>query len=103
MFSNYVAVLKKYVEFGGRADRPEYWWFALANFLVSLLVDFVAGMIGIPALAWVYFLAVLLPSLAVAVRRLRDAGFTPWLLLLALIPLIGQIAVIVLLCMPTKK
>lgn len=102
MFSNYVAVLKKYVEFGGRAGRPEFWWFVLANFIVSLLVGFVAGIIGVPALATIYSLAVLLPSLAVGARRLRDAGFSPWLLLLLLIPVVN-LALIVLWIMPTKK
>lgn len=103
MFNNYVAVLKKYVEFSGRAGRPEFWWFVLANFLVSLLVAIVAGVIQVPALSNLYSLAVLLPSLAVGARRLRDAGFSPWLLLLWLIPLFGWIALIILYIMPSKK
>ena len=103
MFNNYVAVLKKYVEFSGRANRPEFWWFVLANFLVSLLVLIIAGIIHVPALSNLYSLAVLLPSLAVGARRLRDAGFSPWLLLLGLIPLLGWIALIVLYAMPSKK
>ena len=102
MFNNYVAVLKKYVEFSGRATRSEFWWFVLANFLVSLLVGFVGGMIGVSALGMLYSLAVLLPSLAVGARRLRDAGFSPWLLLLLLVP-IANIALIILWIMPSKK
>ena len=98
MFNNYVAVLKKYVEFGGRAGRPEFWWFALANFIIWSVLSLVRA-----TLAGIYSLAVLLPSLAVAARRLRDAGFTPWLLLLYLIPVIGWIALLVLYCMPSKK
>lgn len=103
MFNNYVAVLKKYVEFKGRAGRPEFWWFVLANFVVALLVSIIAGTIKVPMLATLYSLAVLLPSLAVAARRLRDAGFTPWLLLIGLVPVIGWIVLIVLYCMPSKK
>ena len=95
---NYVAVLKKYVEFGGRATRSEFWWFVLANFIVSNLIGFVSA-----TLSLVYSLAVLLPSLAVGARRLRDAGFSPWLLLLWLIPLFGWIALIILYVMPSKK
>ena len=100
---NYVAVLKKYVEFKGRTNRPEFWWFVLANFIVAFLVGYIAGIIGVPALSTLYSLAVLLPSLAVGARRLRDAGFTPWLLLLGLIPVIGWIALLILYCMPSKK
>ena len=103
MFNNYIAVLKKDVEFSGRAGRPEFWWFVLANFLVSLVGALVAGVIHVPALSTLYSLAVLLPSLAVGARRLRDAGFSPWLLLLGLIPLIGWIALIILYIMPSKK
>ena len=98
MFNNYVAVLNKYVEFGCRAGRPEFWWFALANFIIWSVLSLVSA-----TLAGIYSLAVLLPSLAVAARRLRDAGFTPWLLLLYLIPVIGWIALLVLYCMPSKK
>ena len=102
MFNNYVAVLKKYVEFSGRAKRPEFWWFVLANFIVSLLVGFVAGFIRVPVLPMLYSVAVLLPSLAVGARRLRDAGFSPWLLLLLLLPVVN-IALLVLWAMPSKK
>ena len=83
--NNYVSVLKKYVEFNGRASRSEFWWFVLANFLVSILVGIIAGILHLP-LSILYFLAVLLPSIAVGTRRLRDAGFNPWLMVLGLIP-----------------
>ena len=98
---NYVSVLKKYVEFKGCASRSEFWWFVLINFLVSILVGIVAGIIHLP-LSILYFLAVLLPSIAVGARRLRDAGFSPWLMLLGLIPLVS-LALIVLWIFPTKK
>ncbi len=103
MFQNYVTVLKKYVEFSGRATRSEFWWFVLANCIVSILIGFIGGLIGTDVLSILYGLAVLLPSLAVAVRRLRDAGFNPWLLLIGLIPLVGAIVLLILYCMPTKK
>lgn len=100
--NNYVSVLKKYVEFGGRATRSEFWWFALADIIVRFLLILVAGIIHLPLLVWLYAVAVLLPGLAVGARRLRDAGFSPWLLLLGLIPF-GQFALIVLWIFPTKK
>lgn len=97
MFGNYVAVLKKYVEFNGRAGRPEFWWFVLANFLISMVLGFV-----LPSLSMLYGLAVLVPSIAVGVRRLRDAGFNPWLELLILVP-VANLALLVVWAMPSKK
>ncbi|HEY7884960.1 MAG TPA: DUF805 domain-containing protein, partial [Cellvibrionaceae bacterium] len=58
--------------------------------------------IGLGILVNLYGLALLIPTLAAGARRLRDAGFTPWLLLIGLIPVIGWIALIVLLAQPTK-
>lgn len=101
LVNNYVSVLKKYVEFKGCASRSEFWWFALVSFLVSILLGIIAGIVHLP-LSILYFLAVLLPSIAVGARRLRDAGFSPWLMLLLLIPLV-QLALIVLWIFPTKK
>ena len=86
-----------HIEFNGCAKRPEFWWFVLINFIVSVLVGVVSA-----TLSLVYSLAVLLPSLAVGARRLRDAGFSPWLLVLGLIPVV-QLALIVLWIMPSKK
>ena len=100
--NNYVEVLKKYIEFTGHAKRSEFWWFVLANFIVSILISIVAGIIHLPILSMLYSLAVLLPSLAVGTRRLRDAGFNPLLMLLLLIPFV-QLALIVLWIMPSKK
>jgi len=78
------ACLKKYATFDGRASRPEYWWF----FLFSILVQMGGAMVG-QAIAGLLALALLLPSLAVGVRRLHDTGRTGWWLLVGLIPLIG--------------
>lgn len=95
----YLAVLKKYAEFSGRARRREYWMFALISFLVSVVIGVLASMISaLGVLTWVYTLATLIPSLAVGVRRLHDTGRSGWWGLLALIPLVGAIIVIVFLC-----
>lgn len=96
-------VFEKYATFEGRATRSEYWWFALANFLVS----FVLGLIGNLAidpqfggigLQFIYMLLVLIPGLAVGVRRLHDTNHSGWFLLVSLIPIIGPIWLLVLLC-----
>jgi uncharacterized membrane protein YhaH (DUF805 family) len=101
----YVMVLRKYAEFDGRARRMEYWMFSLFNFLflmVALTLDNIVGstignlFYGLFYL--VYAFAVLLPGLAVMVRRLHDVGKSGWMFLVALIPLIGGIWLLVLLC-----
>lgn len=95
----YVAVLKKYAEFSGRARRKEYWMFALVSFLVSVGIAVLGMMVNaLNILTWVYTLAVFIPSIAVGVRRLHDTGRSGWMGLLALIPLVGAIIVIVFLC-----
>ena len=95
----YVAVLKKYAEFSGRARRKEYWMFALVSFLVSVGIAVLGMMVSaLNILTWVYTLAVFIPSIAVGVRRLHDTGRSGWMGLLALIPLVGAIIVIVFLC-----
>ena len=86
----------KYVTFTGRSSRSAYWWFYLFGVLVlivALIIDYALGTSGIIyALA---ALALLLPNLAVFVRRLHDAGHSGWWLLIALLPLIGAIVLLV--------
>jgi uncharacterized membrane protein YhaH (DUF805 family) len=101
----YLQVLKKYAEFGGRARRKEYWMFALFNivfFIVAIILDNVLGTtIGVLPYGVFYFLyalAVLLPGLAVGVRRLHDVGKSGWMMLIGLIPLVGAIWLLVLAC-----
>jgi len=95
----YLAVLKNYVGFSGRARRAEYWQFVLFN-IIALVVCFVIDLaIGSPVLYYIYLLAVLLPSLAVGARRLHDTDRSGWWLLLGLIPLIGGIVLLVFMCL----
>lgn len=91
----YVGVLKKYVEFNGRARRKEYWMFFLINFVIALALGVVDAVLGFGLLGGLYALAVLLPSLAVTVRRLHDTGRTGWWILIGLIPLIGIIVILI--------
>jgi uncharacterized membrane protein YhaH (DUF805 family) len=81
--------LTKYAEFNGRAARPEFWWFMLAQVVVSVILNMVSQTLG-----GLFSLAMLVPSLAVGSRRLHDLGKTGWLQLLALIPLVGWIILI---------
>ncbi|MDQ0731496.1 DUF805 domain-containing protein [Arthrobacter sp. B1I2] len=96
-------VFQKYAVFAGRASRSEYWWWFLASGLTSAVLNsinpnVVNGQVtGSSALGGLWFLATVVPSLAVAARRLHDANLSAWMLLLALIPVLGWIALVVLL------
>jgi uncharacterized membrane protein YhaH (DUF805 family) len=101
MFDWYLKVVRdNYANFSGRARRSEYWYFALFNFVFSSilqLIDYVIGLdVGI--LGGIYSLAVLVPSLAVAVRRLHDTGKSGWYILLIFFVCIGWIWLFVLFC-----
>ena len=99
----YLGCWKKYAEFSGRARRQEFWMFVLFNFLASIAVGIVDGLLGTTgALGGLYSLAVLIPSLAVAVRRLHDTDRSGWWWLIAFIPLIGFIILLVFLCSDSK-
>ncbi len=83
----------KYVDFKGRASRPEYWWFFLSY--IVLYVIFLA--IKVPAIAILIALAYFLPLLSAAVRRLHDTGRSGWWYLIGLVPFVGIIILIVFL------
>lgn len=125
-FESIKTVFRKYAEFTGRATRPEFWWFALFSALVSGALaslnlttmtgtgGYMVGMstFGEDAVASTFYLGsslaglwgfvVLLPSLAVAVRRLRDAGHQWTEIFWILLPIAGAIILIVRLADPTK-
>jgi len=98
----YLEVLKKYAVFSGRSRRKEYWYFSLFNLLITIVLAVIDGMTGtliaeanIGLLGGIYALALLIPFLAVSVRRLHDTDRSGWWLLIALIPLIGAIVILV--------
>ncbi|MGB0959211.1 MAG: DUF805 domain-containing protein [Halocynthiibacter sp.] len=84
----------KYVDFEGRAQRSEYWWFALFSLLGALVFSVLDAGLGIFALEPLFSLGILLPSIAVGVRRLHDIDRTGWWLLIGLVPLIGFLVLI---------
>lgn len=99
----YLKVLKQYAVFSGRARRKEYWMFVLFNIIfafLAIILDNILGVavegVGYGPLYGLYLLAVLIPGLAVSVRRLHDVGKSGWMILIALIPLIGAIWLTVL-------
>lgn len=104
--------LKKYAQFNGRSDRPEYWWFSLTVFTVNFVFAFgrfffnvaagpgnaISTLLSLPQ--GLFALAVLVPSFAVAVRRLHDTGRSGWWLLVVFVPLVGWLVLLAFLCWP---
>lgn len=108
---------KKYATFAGRASRSEYWWWTLFTTIVLVALGIPGAVLGIesspdggqtpgpagvPFLVAVglFYLAILVPSIALTVRRLHDAGFSGWLILLGLIPSVGGIILLVFAVLP---
>ena len=83
----------KYATFQGRANRSEFWFFVLFNFICGL----------VPYVGYVAAIAFFLPSLAVAVRRLHDIGKSGWFYLLNLIPIVGSIILLIWYCQPSQE
>ena len=105
----YFEVLKKYAVFNGRARRKEYWFFLLFNVIASMILGFADGMIGsinpesgMGLLGGIYTLAVLVPGIAVTVRRLHDTGRSGWWILIGLIPLLGAIVLLIFMVQDSK-
>jgi uncharacterized membrane protein YhaH (DUF805 family) len=85
--------LQKFADFAGRAPRAEYWWFFLATIIAYFVVMIVESIVGLDATVGPYgplsvllMLALLVPSLAVTLRRLHDTDRTGWWILIAVVP-----------------
>lgn len=97
----YLDVWKNYFNFSDRATRQQYWMFVLFNVIIGIILGFIDGILGavndlgIGLLGGIYSLAILIPSIAVTVRRLHDMGRSGWWLLLWLIPLVGVIVIFI--------
>lgn len=112
MIEYYKAVLNKYADFTGRARRSEYWFFALGNLIIYIGLAVIGGLLGgitgseegaiVPiALIGIFVLAILIPSIAVGVRRLHDTGKSGWWYLISLVPF-GSIVLLVFFCMDSE-
>ncbi len=98
----FIEALKKYAVFRGRSRRKEYWYFALFYAVITialLVVDIAIGTFnstaGLGLFSGVFNLAMLIPSIAVSVRRLHDIDRTGWWVLISLVPIIGVIVLLV--------
>ena len=125
MIDAYKNFFKNYAEFTGRSTRPDYWWVWLGNLILSIpfwiiyfytvflsaVMDSVSDsaseatfmVFGLVAIIYaIFYLAILVPTLALSVRRLRDAGFHWAFIFLRFAPM-GGIALLILFAMPTKE
>ena len=125
MINAYKNFFKNYAEFTGRSTRPDFWWVWLGNLILSIpfwiiyfytvflsvvmdsvgetLSDTTSIFLGLVVIFYViFFLAILVPTLALSVRRLRDAGFHWAFIFLRFVPM-GGIALLILFAMPTKE
>ena len=92
----YLEVLKKYAVFSGRARRKEYWMFFLFNIIIIFVLGYVDGLFGRYGIVnTLYSLAILIPGIAVSIRRLHDTNRSGWWLLIGFVPIIGAIVLIV--------
>lgn len=100
VIENYMQVIKNATNFSDRAGRSEYWMFFLANFAIGIMLTVVDVVTGIPVLGLLFMLAMIVPGIAVTVRRLHDGDRSAWWLLAAFVPILGPIALLVLMAMP---
>ena len=119
--NDYLNVIRNnYANFSGRARRREYWMFTLVNTIISVVLYLLVALFALPSMLAnrdtgftpveilflviyiLYSLAVLVPGIAVSIRRLHDAGYSGWMYLIVLVPLIGSIALLVLMIQDSK-
>lgn len=105
----YLHVLKNYATFSGRARRKEYWMFFLISALISIVLTLLDILLGTYSMKYeaglfsgLYSLLILIPSIAVVVRRLHDTDRSGWWILISLIPLIGVIVLFVFICLDSQ-
>ena len=117
MFKAYKKYWMGYFDFTGRSSRSDYWLAVLANTIVTIILFSIVIVVTVfdspnshyhiifillYLLAMLYFFATYIPSIALQLRRLRDAGFHWALIFLRYAPVIGDIVLLVLFCQPTK-
>lgn len=93
---------RKSFTYGGKATRAEYWWFYLTN-LIVVFVPLLALIVATnPRVGYIYLIAQIFPSLSIIVRRLRDIGKDWKWIFISLVPVIGGIWFIILMCQPSR-
>ncbi len=97
----YKKMWKNFGKFEGRSTRRDYWMAVLFNVIASFVLSFVAGLLKLPILVGIYSLAVIIPSLSLAWRRFHDTNRSGAWFFIALVPFVGWIIELVILCQPS--
>ncbi len=97
-------VLENYANFTDRARRAEYWWFTLANVLALIVLII---LVAVSKIFWVlyilYLLALIVPSIAVTIRRLHDTDKSGWFILLGLVPFVGGLIILIFMLIDSTR
>lgn len=97
-FNHFLRVLRRAFDFNTRSSRAEFWWFTLFQFLIGLAILMI-----MPFLSPIYSLLLMIPAIAVSIRRLHDIGKSGWWLLLIFLPLIGAIVLLVFFVLESQQ
>lgn len=101
-------ITNHYLDFSGRATRTQFWLFVLFAWIVGMILGILATNIGgfigniFAFLTGIYGLFLFLPALSITARRVRDAGFSPWFLLLLILVPVGELIILVMCVLPSK-
>lgn len=97
----YKKMWKNFAVFDGRSTRKDYWMAVLFNFVISLIISIISGMIKLPVIGILYGVAAIIPSLAMLFRRFHDTNRSGVWILITLVPLVGWIIELIILCQPS--
>ncbi len=98
----FLKAVRQYADFNGRARRTEYWFYILFYILFAIALSFVDAALTAGVLSTLYALALMVPSLAVLVRRLHDTDRSGWWILIGFVPVIGLLVLLVFACMDSS-
>ena len=104
MIEAYKKFLRNYANFNGRSTRADFWWVVLCNFCIGVVLGIIGGLLGenglriVTIISYIYELAILVPTLALIVRRLHDINKSGWYIFMGLIPIAGPIILLVYYC-----
>lgn len=97
----YKKMWRNFAVFDGRSTRRDYWMAVLYNFVISLIISIIGGMLELPVIGALYSVAVIIPSFAMLFRRFHDTNRSGVWILISLVPLVGWIIELIILCQPS--
>jgi uncharacterized membrane protein YhaH (DUF805 family) len=101
MVEAYKRFFANYANFKGRSTRSDYWWVVLCNIIIGFVLGFLDGLLGTEIfyiISYIYDIVILIPGIAISVRRLHDINKSGWYCLIALIPFVGSIILLIYMC-----